>query len=90
MAQQETRREQQESVNLDVYLMNDHRVTISVHTVEQTDSVLEKTCAQLNIPEDFQSCFSLFLITRDYDGDINVVRKLQDFESNVLTKASRY
>jgi len=85
-AQQETRRESTEKVDLDVYLMNDQRVTISVHTVEQTDSVLEKTCIQLNIQEDLHSCFSLFLIRRDYDGEINIVRKLQDFESPYISQ----
>ena len=86
VAQQETRRENLETVNLDVYLVNDHRISISVESVEQTDCVLEKVCTHLNVPEDLHSCFSLFLIRRDYDGDINVVRKLQDFESPYISQ----
>ena len=85
-AQKETRRERTENISLDVFLMNEHKVTVSVTTTEQTDVVLDQVCAQLNIPEDFVSCFSLFLIRRDDDGDITVLRKLQDFESPYISQ----
>ena len=80
-AQKETRQEEIENVNLDVFLMNEHKVTVRVLTTEQTDVVLDNVCSQLNVPEDFVTCFTLFLIRRDDDGDITVLRKLQDFES---------
>ena len=85
-AQRETRRERTESLSLDVFLMNEHKVTVSVTTTEQTDVVLDQVCAQLNVPEDFVSCFSLFLIRRDDDGDITVLRKLQEFESPYISQ----
>ena len=47
-AQQETRQENIETVNLDVYLMNEHRVTVGVQSVAQTDVVLEEECLTIN------------------------------------------
>ena len=84
-AQKETRREAMEKVNLNVFLMNEHKLTVTVLSTEQTDVVLENVCSQLNIPEDLVTCFSLFLIRRDDDGDITVLRKLQDFESPYIS-----
>lgn len=86
VAQQETRRETREDVSLEIFLMNEHRISVDVQNVEQTDSVLEKVCQQLSVPEQFHYCFSLFLIRRDSDGDITVVRKLQDFESPYISQ----
>ena len=71
---------------LDVFLMNEHKVSVTILTVEQTDVVLEQVCKELNIPEDLMYCFSLFLIRRDEDGDITIVRKLQDFESPYISQ----
>jgi len=71
---------------LDVFLMNEHRVTVTVLTTEQTDVVLENVCSQLNVPEDLINCFSLFLIRRDDDGNVTVLRKLQDFESPYISR----
>jgi sorting nexin-17 len=85
-AQQETRRERSESVSLDVFLMNEHKISLTILTVEQTDAVLEQVCKELNIPDDLIYCFSLFLIRRDEDGDITIVRKLQDFESPYISQ----
>jgi hypothetical protein len=85
-AQQETRQEQPENVSLDVYLMNEHKVSLNILTTEQTDAVLEKACHLLTVPESLVYCFSLFLIRRDEDGDITIVRKLQDFESPYISQ----
>jgi sorting nexin-17 len=85
-AQQETRREQPESVSLDIYLMNEHKVSVNILTTEQSDSVLEKACNLLGVPDDLVYCFGLFLIRRDEDGDITVLRKLQDFESPYISQ----
>ena len=86
VAQQETRRETLQDVSIEIYLMNEHRVSVNIKNVEQTDSVLEKVCEELSIPEQFHYCFSLYLIRRDTDGDITVVRKLQDFESPFISQ----
>jgi len=86
VAQQETRRETVENINLEIFLMNEHRVTVHIQSVEQTDTVLEKVCMQLSVPEEYHYCFALFLIRRDGDGDITVARKLQDFESPFISQ----
>ena len=85
-AQKETRREEIENVTLDVFLMNEHKLIVNVLSTEQTDAVLDNVCSQLNVPEDLVTCFSLFLIRRDDDGDITVLRKLQDFESPFISQ----
>ena len=85
-AQKETRREEIENVTLDVFLMNEHKLLVNVLSTEQTDAVLDNVCSQLNVPEDLVTCFSLFLIRRDDDGDITVLRKLQDFESPFISQ----
>jgi len=85
-AQQETRRERSENVTLDIFLMNEHKISINILTVEQTDSVLEQVCEELNVPLELVYCFSLYLIRRDEDGDITVIRKLQDFESPYISQ----
>jgi len=61
--------------------MNDHKISVTILTVEQTDAVLEQVCKELNVPEDLVYCFSVFLIRRDEDGDITIVRKLQDLDT---------
>jgi hypothetical protein len=43
-------------------------------------------CGLLGVPEELVYCFALFLIRRDEDGDITVVRKLQDFESPYISQ----
>ena len=85
-AQKETRRETIENVSLEVFLMNEHKVVVNVLSTEQSDVVLDNVCDQLHVPADLVSCFSLFLIRRDADADITVLRKLQDFESPFISQ----
>ena len=85
-AQKETRRETIENVSLEVFLMNEHKVVVNVLSTEQSDVVLDNVCDQLHVPADLVSCFSLFLIRRDADSDITVLRKLQDFESPFISQ----
>ncbi len=66
--------------------MNEHKVSVNILTTEQTDSVLEKACSLLSVPENLVYCFALFLIRRDEDGDITILRKLQDFESPYISQ----
>lgn len=87
-AQQETSCEKSQEVNLDVYLMNGYRILLKVLTTERSDQVLEKVCQQINLPSEYVYYFSLFLIKREDDGDITVLRKLQDFESPYISQKS--
>ncbi|XP_049858580.1 sorting nexin-17 isoform X2 [Schistocerca gregaria] len=87
-AQQETSCEKSQEVNLDVYLMNGYRILLKVLTTERSDQVLEKVCQQINLPSEYVYYFSLFLIKREDDGDVTVLRKLQDFESPYISQKS--
>lgn len=88
-AQQETASEKSEEVDLDVFLMNDSKVTVRGLTILQTGEVLEKVCQQLGVPEDLVYYFALFLIQRDeISGKISILRKLQDYESPYISQKS--
>ncbi|KDR21557.1 sorting nexin-17 [Zootermopsis nevadensis] len=87
-AQQETSCEKSQEVPLDVFLMNGYKISLNVVTTERSDQVLEKACHQLNLPNEYVYYFSLFLINREEDGDITILRKLQDFESPYISEKS--
>ena len=65
-SQQETHAdpERTKEVELNVYLMNDQKITIRGWTVLQTQDVIEKVCKQLGIPISHASHFGLFLVQR--------------------------
>ena len=88
-AQQETSSEKAEEVDLDVYLMNDSKVTIRGLTILQTEEVLEKACCHLGVPNDLVYYFALYLIQRDeISGTVTILRKLQDYESPYISQKS--
>ncbi|XP_067008355.2 sorting nexin-17 [Anabrus simplex] len=87
-AQQETSCEKSQEVTLDVFLMNGYRISLKVLTTERSDQVLEKVCQQINLPSEYVYYFSLFLIKKEEDGDITILRKLQDFESPYISQKS--
>ena len=43
---QASQRAEPEDVTLDVYLMNGHKITLSILSTDQTDDVLEVSCGQ--------------------------------------------
>ncbi|XP_075211673.1 sorting nexin-17-like isoform X2 [Lycorma delicatula] len=87
-AQQESFHENPQEVSLDVFLMNGYKITINANTNERTDQILEKVCTFINLPANYMYYFSLFLICKEEDGDITIVRKLQNFESPYISKKS--
>ncbi len=88
-AQQETASEKSEEVDLDVFLMNDSKITIRGLTILQTDEVLEKVCSQLGVPDEMVYYFALYLIERDdLSGKVNILRKLQGYESPYISQKS--
>ncbi|XP_052225977.1 sorting nexin-17-like isoform X2 [Dreissena polymorpha] len=88
-AQQETQKEQSENVSLDVYLMNGHKISIGVVSTDQTEDVLESVASQIDLPEDFVYYFGLYLVCKEAsDGEMTIVRKLQDFESPYISLKS--
>ena len=65
-SQQETHadRERTNEVDLEVFLMNDQKVTVRGWTVLQTQDVIERVCSQLGIPDSHIAHFGLFLVQR--------------------------
>lgn len=47
--------------------------------------VLEKSLRAIDLPEDYTYYFALFLIRKEADGSITLVRKLMDFESPFIS-----
>lgn len=87
-AQQETSSEESQEVSLDVFLMNGFKITLKILSTERSDQVLEKVCQNIHLSSEFVYYFSLFLIKREDDGDLTVLRKLQDFESPYISQKS--
>uniref|UniRef100_A0A0B7A079 Sorting nexin-17 n=1 Tax=Arion vulgaris TaxID=1028688 RepID=A0A0B7A079_9EUPU len=84
-AQQESQIEEAERVSLDIFLMNGHKITITLMSTDQTDDVLEAVAQQIEVPDDFVHYFGLFLVKKEMDGDSSIVRRLQEFESPYLS-----
>ncbi|GAB1606378.1 sorting nexin-17-like isoform X2 [Argonauta hians] len=83
-AQQESMQQIEESVNLDIYLVNDHKVTVNITSTDQTEDVLEVVASQIEIPEEHTYYFALYLVKREEDHYC-IIRKLQDFESPYIS-----
>lgn len=84
-AQQETTCEKLEHISLDIYTMNNYQIPLRVSTFDRTEQVLAKALKHLNLPLEYLQYFSLFLIRRDNNGDIVILRKLLDFESPYMS-----
>ncbi|XP_072042447.1 sorting nexin-17-like [Amphiura filiformis] len=85
-AQKETRKEDPTEVQLNVYLMNGHKITVDIMSTDQTDDCLEAVAAEVGLPDDFVYYFALFLMKRENDDDKGtIVRRIQDFESPFIS-----
>lgn len=65
--------------------MNAYRITVPIVTTESTGKVLEKSLRAIDLPEEFTYYFALFLIRKESDGSVTLVRKLMDFESPFIS-----
>ncbi|KAK2582721.1 hypothetical protein KPH14_004991 [Odynerus spinipes] len=83
-AQQETVNGPFDNENLDVYLSNESKVTINVSTRENSGQVLKKVYERIMLLDHLHPYFALFIIAQE-DNNAIVLRKLQDFESPVIT-----
>lgn len=68
--------------------MSNTLIPLRVLSTDRTQQVLIKTCKQINLPLEYISYFALFLIKRHDNGDISILRKLQDFESPYISYKS--
>lgn len=65
--------------------MNGYRIAVNITTTECSVKVLENSLKAIDLPEDFTYYFALFLIRKETNGSITLVRKLMDFESPFIT-----
>lgn len=65
--------------------MNSYRITVNITTTECTAKILEKSLRAIDLPEDFTFYFALFLIRKEVDGSVTLVRKLMDFEAPFIS-----
>lgn len=77
-----------ESTTLDVYLMNNFHIALECNTTDYSSKVLQNTCQQINVPNQYLQYFSLFFMRRESEKEVVLVRKLLDFESPFISKQS--
>ncbi|XP_063977165.1 sorting nexin-17 [Diachasmimorpha longicaudata] len=83
-AQQETSSKMSTIESLDIFLQNNRRISLKVGTNESTSRVLKKLLRHISLPEYLDRYFALFAIIEG-ESNANILRRLQDFESPVLT-----
>ncbi|CAB4045083.1 Sorting nexin-17, partial [Paramuricea clavata] len=71
-------------MQLDIYLMNGKKFQVNVRNTDSTDHVMQEAMSQIKLPQNMIQYFSLFLVQREEDSGLAVVRKLQGFESPAL------
>lgn len=84
-AQQESAFIEAYETTIDVFLMNGFAITVNISTTEASMKVLEKALRAIDLPEDYTYYFALFLIRKETDGSVTLVRKLMDFESPFIS-----
>lgn len=60
-------------------------MTVNIYTTEDSMKVLEKSLKLIDLPDDYIYYFALFLIRKENDGGVTIVRRLMDFESPFIT-----
>ncbi|XP_012272921.1 sorting nexin-17 [Orussus abietinus] len=85
-AQEETLGVSLENEKLNIYFMNDCKITLLVSTREHSGQILKKICRHIKLPELYDSYFSLFITVLEEDGTLKYLRKLQNFESPMITQ----
>ncbi|KAK9890158.1 hypothetical protein WA026_008964 [Henosepilachna vigintioctopunctata] len=86
-AQQETSCETNQEVSLDIYTMNNYRISVRVLAFDRTEQVLTKVCKTINLAVEYAKYFSLYLIKED-NSDIYILRKLLNLESPHMSHKS--
>lgn len=80
-AQKETQIEVEKNAEITIYLMNFEKIILEIESFDVTEDVLIKLMKKINLNTDYLYYFGLYLVKKAADNDIQIVRKLQDFES---------
>ncbi|OXU28479.1 hypothetical protein TSAR_013359 [Trichomalopsis sarcophagae] len=78
-----------EDENVDVFLMNGLKINLDVTVAENSGQILKKVCKQIKLDEKLCPYFSLFIVYQDEENFV-VLRKLQDFESPIITQRNMH
>ncbi|KAG5674703.1 hypothetical protein PVAND_004655 [Polypedilum vanderplanki] len=84
-AQQESAFIEAYETSIDIFLMNGYRISVNINTTECSSKVLEKALRSIDLSEDCTYYFALFLIRKETNGSITLIRKLLDFESPFIS-----
>ncbi|EFN80289.1 Sorting nexin-17 [Harpegnathos saltator] len=84
-AQQETVGGLSKNETLDIFLMNGSKISLNVSTGEHSGQILKALCKHVKLMDKYHSHFALFIIMQEDNGNIRILRKLQDFESPYIT-----
>lgn len=87
-AQQQSQLELPSDIDLDVFLVNGHEVTVNIKSMDKTNDVLECVASKIGLPLQFLYYFGLYLVCKDPNADFTIVRKLQEFESPFISLKS--
>ncbi|XP_055372640.1 sorting nexin-17 [Condylostylus longicornis] len=85
-AQQESAGIEQRTTTLETYLMNGYRIEINCLTTDASSKILEIACQNIGLPNEMIHYFSLYLMRKENDDNIALVRKLMDFESPYISQ----
>lgn len=85
-AQQESSFTESRETTLDVYLMNGYRIQVNCYTTDCSSRILEKACQNIDLAKEFTHYFTLFLMRKENDGSITLVRRLMDFEAPYISQ----
>ena len=85
-AQQESSLTEYREIQLDVYLMNGYCIKINIYTTECSSQILMKACQNIDLPNEYINYFTLYLMRKENDGQIILIRKLMDFESPFISQ----
>lgn len=66
--------------------MNGYRIQVNCYTTECSSKVLEKACQNIDLSNEFTYFFALFLMRKEKDGGVTLVRKLMDFEAPYISQ----
>lgn len=85
-AQQESSFIESSETTIDVYLMSGFRIDVNCYTTECSTKVLAKACHNIGVTNDLVYYFALFLMRKEKDGSVTLVRKLMDFEAPYISQ----
>jgi sorting nexin-17 len=84
-AQQESALIEKYETTIDVHLMNGFKITVNIVTTECTSQILEKALKSIGLSDELIFYFGLFLMRKDINGRVTLLRKFMDFESPFIS-----